>query len=647
MGTIPSDPQSNPTIDLTKNNSFISQNVPTIDLSDTSFDNETFLSNQNPTINTAPITILDELDFLDGSDDFSFDSDFLVSEFESDFDPSNLVSTEVLEPSITSNSSSELDNDSSSFTSTTTLHFNANSGSISSILPRNNFSSNLYSHSRHQLQNRTNGDFQELITSNSTRNNLDDVVINDSNSPYISVRNSPPISNVQDGTNSHQIIDLTSNPNPSNRGNVSLVNFRSENNSISNASSNNALSTSDIILPINSVSNSLAPISSSFHSTSFLGNSFYDFLIRRRMIQVSGLNSTSQLSSNNSSNHFSNSPDSMDQNSFISINEDSPRSSRSHPQIIENLENILSQKVFRIGHILSVNLIQVADVHSFRFSQTENNILISRSSTRILLKKRSNDFTLVYSRGELDESQFSINFYRTFDFLLSVLPRDMHFVQPPDPNSPDIIITSNGSRSSLNLSFQSDNRIRAAHGRVENRGRSYNMLNLYTINDLLEDSIFGNRAFHDDDPLPDYSVLLGLDEDPNMNNIRDKVIKKRTMSAREKKVFNLGTHSKNVPLLNSEEYYIDHRPSKKNKASENSQKTLDTNITTSGDDSDDLEIICNKCMDPFLSDSVIMASRCGHPMCLNCYEGIKKRSLLCPSCGYRTLTDQYIKVFHS
>ncbi|PVU98039.1 hypothetical protein BB561_000148 [Smittium simulii] len=134
-----------------------------------------------------------------------------------------------------------------------------------------------------------------------------------------------------------------------------------------------------------------------------------------------------------------------------------------------------------------------------------------------------------------------------------------------------------------------------------------------------------------------YQLLLVFDEMEASDNIsiRSKLIAKRKISAKESMVAGLGTHSRDIPIQNSDEYYngdsFQNNSPSKNKKDENSQ----------------MIIVCNKCFNEFMSNTTIMASSCGHPMCHNCYSEYKTKFILCPSCNSRVSKSNFIKVFHS
>ncbi|OMJ12109.1 hypothetical protein AYI69_g9557, partial [Smittium culicis] len=327
-------------------------------------------------------------------------------------------------------------------------------------------------------------------------------------------------------------------------------------------------------------------------------------------------------------------------NSFISIIEDSPTSSSASSSLLETSSNIISRRSIRNRNNVSLTLIEVEDVNEYNFLQTESNILISRSQTRLLLMNSYNTFKLVYSTGDLDYDSFSANFENEFDFL-----------DPADPPS--------YFRSTLNQLLNLPTRFSPNSYNLGQSAINY-LTGILNLNSNVDIPLSHGL---NDDLLSDYSFLLSLDDDPNLQNIREKKIKKRSVSAREKKVSNLGTHSRDVPPINTEEYYYDdyldskklksstHQPPTSSCSSPASQNQCSSNIDdctiASHTDTENLEIVCNACTSPFYSDSIIMASSCGHSMCSGCYNKINKRSSLCPSCGYRVITDQFIKIFHS
>ncbi|PWA00140.1 hypothetical protein BB558_003818 [Smittium angustum] len=113
--------------------------------------------------------------------------------------------------------------------------------------------------------------------------------------------------------------------------------------------------------------------------------------------------------------------------------------------------------------------------------------------------------------------------------------------------------------------------------------------------------------------LEDFSYLLFLhDQDNQHSPIRNKTVKKRKVTAKEQKVDKMGTHSRDVPIQNSEEYYED-------------QENVCSNST------DNLEMVCNLCEGPFMAISNIFASPCGHPICSNCLDNQHAQTFNCPS----------------
>ncbi|PVV02830.1 hypothetical protein BB560_002708 [Smittium megazygosporum] len=117
--------------------------------------------------------------------------------------------------------------------------------------------------------------------------------------------------------------------------------------------------------------------------------------------------------------------------------------------------------------------------------------------------------------------------------------------------------------------------------------------------------------------------------------IRDLPIKDRIPSEKEKYVVSLGTHSRDVPLYNSEDYYND--------LGTNSLLPAEIDSSSNGQ----LVMVCNKCYSEFMSTSTIMVPNCGHPMCSECHRLIKTATTTCPSCKTKVKTKAFIKVFHS
>ncbi|OMJ19496.1 hypothetical protein AYI70_g4700 [Smittium culicis] len=630
------------TIDLTNQYNPSNSSITEIDLIDNSFDSTQYVLSDHYSPNNSDsdsVVVIDDNSFFDDSSSLSIHSHFLDND---------ITTTSSSHSSLNSNQDSsicsEFSNDPELFQSASTPidieHFSANQNTPNSLISS---TSDDISILPDLTQNQT-----SLNPGSRSYSSALHAALRITNRFANANRNRRPLnsSTTPGHTTDAPVIDLTSNTSPirnlvsQNRSTATNRPFRPQN--ITNSNNNNSL--------LRTASNTRnSQTNDSLNLNNNLRNSLNSHLIRRRMIQLSGFLPQHSMSPIDISNRYttiidppstSTPANRNNPNSFISINEDSPTSSSAGSSLLETSSNIISRRSITNRNNVSLTLIEVEDVNEYNFLQTESNILISRSQTRLLLMNSYNTFKLVYSSGDLDYESFSANFENEFDFL--------------DPSDPPSYF-----RSTLNQLLNLPTRFSSNSYNLGQSAISY-LTGILNLNSNVDTPLsYGLN----DDLLSDYSFLLSLDDDPNLQNIREKKIKKRTVSAREKKVANLGTHSRDVPPINTEEYYYDdYHDSKKLKPS---TPQLPTAPSSSPDpqtqssscnedctiacpvDTENLEIVCNACTSPFYSDSVIMASSCGHSMCSDCYNKINKRSSLCPSCGYRVVTDQFIKIFHS
>ncbi|OMH83682.1 hypothetical protein AX774_g2809 [Zancudomyces culisetae] len=126
----------------------------------------------------------------------------------------------------------------------------------------------------------------------------------------------------------------------------------------------------------------------------------------------------------------------------------------------------------------------------------------------------------------------------------------------------------------------------------------------------------------------DPSILFDIYDSEPTTNIRDNPIKKRRITQREARIASLGDYSRNVPLRNCSDFYESNEPSNSGESAE-------------------LVMVCCGCDAPFLNTTDIMLSKCGHPICSPCFDGIGGSSTKCFCCGSRAKKSEYFKIFRS